>query len=340
MAITRVCVTGGSSYLGSFLVKKLLEKGYTVHATLRDLGDEVKVGLLKNLPYADSRLVLFQADIYNPNEFSPAILGCHTVVHVATPLLHQPGDSPYKSTTEAAIAGVKRIVECCIASGTVKRLVYTATVMAAAPLKDDGSGFKDAMDETCWSPLNFSCPYSQDFLHEYVHSKTLSEKEALRCNDDDEGRKLEVVSLACGLVGGDTIQPWPAESLLVMISQFIKDKRRYGVLRFLEELMGKVPIVHIEDVTSAFILCIETEGLIGRFLCASDFLKTAEIGSILKTTCCSPDDDDDEFMEDSKRDIRWGSTKLEEFGFQYKYDAKMILQGSVQCFQKSQQNLL
>lgn len=35
---TTYCVTGASGYIGSWLVNSLLERGYTVHATLRDLG--------------------------------------------------------------------------------------------------------------------------------------------------------------------------------------------------------------------------------------------------------------------------------------------------------------
>jgi nucleoside-diphosphate-sugar epimerase len=35
---TVVCVTGGSGYLGSWLVRKLLGRGCVVHATLRSLG--------------------------------------------------------------------------------------------------------------------------------------------------------------------------------------------------------------------------------------------------------------------------------------------------------------
>ena len=32
------CVTGATGYLGSWLVEALLERGYTVHATVRDHG--------------------------------------------------------------------------------------------------------------------------------------------------------------------------------------------------------------------------------------------------------------------------------------------------------------
>ena len=70
----------------------------------------------------------------------------------------------YKNTIEASVDTAKSIAMCCVRLGTVKRLIYTASMVFASPLKEDGSGFKDFMDETCWTPFNLSIPYSSDFL--------------------------------------------------------------------------------------------------------------------------------------------------------------------------------
>ncbi|KAK7848620.1 dihydroflavonol 4-reductase, partial [Quercus suber] len=149
---SRVYVTGGSGFIGSWLVKKLLEKG-----------DTSKVDLLKSFPNAENKLVLFQADIYNPTEFEPAITGCEYVFHVATPLLHNTQSSQYKDTAEAAVAGVRIIADACIRSKTVKRLIYTASVMSSSPLTEDGVCFKSCIDETCWTPFDVSFTYANDF---------------------------------------------------------------------------------------------------------------------------------------------------------------------------------
>ncbi|GMY30505.1 dihydroflavonol 4-reductase [Fagus crenata] len=167
---TRVCITGGSGFIGSWLVKKLLEKGHTVHATLRNQGDTSKVDLLKSFPNAENNLVLFQADIYNPTEFEPAIEGCEYVFHVATPLVHDTQSSKYKDTAEAAVAGVRAIAGACIRSQTVKRLIYTASVMSLSPLTEDGVCFKSCIDESCWTPLNVSFTYADDFTMVLVPS--------------------------------------------------------------------------------------------------------------------------------------------------------------------------
>uniref|UniRef100_A0A2C9VSV0 NAD-dependent epimerase/dehydratase domain-containing protein n=1 Tax=Manihot esculenta TaxID=3983 RepID=A0A2C9VSV0_MANES len=109
----KVCVTGAAGYLCSHLVKKLLERGYIVRATTRNLGDTSKVGLLKGLP--------------NRGETEPT--DC-------TALL------PNAET----------------------KIIYTASAVAASPMKEDGTGFKDSMNESCWTPFNLSFPYSNEIV--------------------------------------------------------------------------------------------------------------------------------------------------------------------------------
>ncbi|XP_024020972.1 putative anthocyanidin reductase [Morus notabilis] len=327
----KVCVTGGAGYIASWLINKLLHKGYTVHATLRNLGDESKVRLLKSFTGAEKRLVLFKADIYKPHEFENAIQGCKYVFHVATPLQHTRGSDLYKNMTEATIAGAKSMLESCVRSGTVKRLIYTGSVVAASPLRDDGSGFKDLMDETCWTPLDIPIPYSNDALKAYQDSKTLAEKELLEHYlGNKSGGQLEVVSLACGLVGGETVLPFAPASTAMFYSQLTNNEVYYNSLKYLEELIGKVPIIHIDDVCEAHIFCMENPSIHGRFLCATSCISCVEIASYYQRNY-PQFHVKKEYLEGPKRKIALDSSKLIEKGFVYKYDAKMILDDSISC---------
>ncbi|KAH9615394.1 hypothetical protein KSS87_019633 [Heliosperma pusillum] len=323
----RVCVTGASSYIGSYLVKKLLEKGtYIVHATLRNLDDSAKVGLLKSLPGAETRLKLFEADIYNPEMFEPALQDCKFVFHLATPMIHTQ-NSKFKDTTEAAVAGVRSIAMSCIRTGTVKRLIYTASVVTASPLNSAGTSFAEYIDKSCWTPLDTPFNFAQDYEQKYTMSKTEAEREVLKCG---ESGNLEVVSLACGLVGGETFLPYASNSVAVFACQ-LKDEESilFRQLRFLEEICGKIPSIHIEDTCDAHIFCIEKESINGRFLCASDFVSSADIAEYYQQKF--PELSIKQGYVGEPRKVKWGSTKLVDEGFEYKYDLKMILDDSVRC---------
>lgn len=90
---TTVCVTGATGYLASSLVKSLLDKGYTVHATVRDPENKAKVGHLLNIPEAGEKLKLFRADLLEEGSFEAAFDGCDGVFHVASPVDFAPKDA-------------------------------------------------------------------------------------------------------------------------------------------------------------------------------------------------------------------------------------------------------
>ncbi|KAL0547768.1 hypothetical protein IC582_012193 [Cucumis melo] len=185
---TECVLPEGQGYVAASLIKKLLQNGHIVHTTLRNLDDESKVGILNSLPNATTNLVLFEADIYKPHQFEAAITGTHFVFHVATPLRLTHG-SQFGSTTEASVTATKMIAKFCVESGTVRRLIYTASIVSMSPMKDDhGRGLKELLMKAVGRLLIFPILF---LTHIYWES--------------EESERLEVVSLVCGVIAGECL---------------------------------------------------------------------------------------------------------------------------------------
>ncbi|BFG42535.1 hypothetical protein CerSpe_288090 [Prunus speciosa] len=88
----KVCVTGASGFLASWLIKRLLLSGYHVTGTVRDPGNQKKLAHLWRLEGARERLRLVKADLMEEGSFDDAILGCHGVFHSASPVLKPSSD--------------------------------------------------------------------------------------------------------------------------------------------------------------------------------------------------------------------------------------------------------
>lgn len=326
-------MTGGAGYIGSWLVKKLLGRGCIVHTTLRDLGDEKKTGLLTGLPGATERLVLFEADIYDAASFEPAIAGCEFVFLVATPLQHNAGTSKYKDTTEALVDATRAILQQCERSKTVRRVIHTGSVLAAAPLREDGTGFEDFVDESCWTPLGLQYDHSNEIMDAYIPSKTLSEKELLKHNSEGESTAFDVVVLLCGLVGGDALLPYVPDSMQVVISPLTGIGPYHGSLKFMQALLGSVPLVHVDDVCEAHVFCMDSAKVSaggGRFLCAT---ARPNMEDIVKHYAAKHPELKLLIPEvvGEGVSVQANTNKLVEMGFEFKYGAEAVLDGSVEC---------
>jgi len=59
-----IAVTGSAGFIGSWVVRRLLDKGYRVRACVRDVDDAAKTDFLRNMGgYASGRLTLHSANL-------------------------------------------------------------------------------------------------------------------------------------------------------------------------------------------------------------------------------------------------------------------------------------
>ncbi|KAE8699724.1 Bifunctional dihydroflavonol 4-reductase/flavanone 4-reductase [Hibiscus syriacus] len=109
-----VCVTGGTGYIGSWLIKVLFEQGYSVHTTVRpDPDNKRDLSFLTSLPGADGRHKIFRADLSHPESYDAAIQGCKGVLHVAAPMDFEDNE-PEAVVTQRAVDGALGILKACL----------------------------------------------------------------------------------------------------------------------------------------------------------------------------------------------------------------------------------
>lgn len=118
-----VAVTGAAGFIGGWVVRRLLDKGYRVRACVRNVDDPAKTAFLRDMPgYASGRLTLHAADLDTPGCFDEVFKGCHGVCHVSHVSTYKDPDY-VKRVCDHVIASVD-------ASDSVSRVIVTSSIAA------------------------------------------------------------------------------------------------------------------------------------------------------------------------------------------------------------------
>lgn len=115
----RTFVTGGTGFIGGYVVRKLRDRGDEVVALVRTAG---KAGPLRELG-----CTLAEGDLSDKQKLRAAMKGCDSVFHIAAVYKVGVPKSECPEMHEANVAGTERVLDAAIEVG-VKKIVYVSTV--------------------------------------------------------------------------------------------------------------------------------------------------------------------------------------------------------------------
>ncbi|XP_073028828.1 putative anthocyanidin reductase [Primulina eburnea] len=321
------CVTGATGYIGSWLVKSLLQRGYKVHATLRN--PENASHFIKSWEGGD-RLSLFKADLLEDGSFDDAVRGCDGVYHVAAsmefgvPATENLDGYVKNEILDPSIKGTLNILTSCSKTDTVKRIVFTSSV-STLTAKDSSGGWKSVVDESCQTTVKRVLETKANGWV-YVLSKLLTEETVFQFAKENE---IDLVSVITATVGGSFLTPTIPTSIRVILSPVTGDPKLLPILEAVNLRMGSIALVHIVDICNAHIFLMEHPKAEGRYLCCTNSCAMSELIEHLSHEYSCADTQRFDKQQHDSVPAEISSKKLRDLGFSYKYSIQEIIQHTV-----------
>jgi nucleoside-diphosphate-sugar epimerase len=266
----KILVTGGSGYLASWIVKQLLEEGYEVNTTVRDLDDKPKYSHLSELAELNpGKLKIFEADLTKDGSFNASMEEVSIVIHTASPFKISGIKDSIKELVTPAVQGVQNVFLAAIKTGTVHRIVLTSSAAAiygdAVDIRHTESGI---FTEKHWNTTSSA-------KHQpYSYSKTLAEKEAWKIIGEHPEMELNVINP--GFVLGPSLTMRKDSISINIMEQLISGKFRMGVPK------GMHAVVDVRDVAKAHLLAAFSPVSGYRFIAAPQHTTFVEMAAIVK----------------------------------------------------------
>lgn len=224
----KTLVTGANGFIGSAVVKNLLEKGFEVRSMVRESSD------ISNLQSLDTEIC--RADLCDKNSLEKSVQGCESIFHVAADyrLWIPDPDNMYKANVD----GTRNLL-LAAEKAAVNKIVYTSSV-AALGLSLNGE------------PANEETPTSLDnMIGHYKRSKYLAEQEVFKLIAS-HNIPVAIVNPSTPIGPGD-IKPTPT-------GRIVKDAMNGAIPAYVDTGLN---IVHVNDVAEGHFLAYE-KGKIGE----------------------------------------------------------------------------
>jgi nucleoside-diphosphate-sugar epimerase len=264
-----VLVTGATGYVAGWLVKKLLDEGFTVHATVRDPYNADKLKYLQHIAaQSHGTLKFFKADLLESGSFDEAIKGCELVFHTASPFINKV-KNPQRDLVDPALIGTKNVLESVNKTSSVQRVVLTSSSVAIIGDAIDCKLFPNGMaTEAYWNTTS-------NIHHQpYNYSKVIAERAAWEINTKQD--RWDLVTINPSLVIGPGLNAFATSESFNIVKQIGNGSMKFGIPEFY------IGVVDVRDLAEAHFKAGFTPQAQGRYIISAENTGLFPLATILK----------------------------------------------------------
>ena len=184
----KVLVTGASGYIALHCISKLLNDGYKVKGSLRDLAREGQVRKSLENKQAEANLEFCNLDLLKDDGWDEAASDCDYLIHIASPfVIQEPKDE--NTLIEPALKGTLRALNSA-KNSNIKKVVLTSSMASIAYGHN-----KEICTNSDWTDIT-------KYAGAYIKSKTIAEKAAWEFIENQSDKSLSLTTIHPGMVFG------------------------------------------------------------------------------------------------------------------------------------------
>lgn len=226
-----VLVTGGSGFIGSNLVKRLLEEANTVRVLVRPNSENV-------YRLSEMNVEIAEGDVTEPESLNNAMQGVTQVFHTAGVM-----NNDWDSTHFTNVDGTRNVLDAAL-QNNIERLLYLSDI----EVYDVANARKGSLITEEW-PLQSD----QNQMGPYIHSRIEAEK-LVTSAFTENGLKTTIVraSMVIGPMGRQLFFP--------QLGYQYKDK----LFLMLRSGSNMLPLIYVENIADAMVRVIQEDKAIGQ----------------------------------------------------------------------------
>jgi nucleoside-diphosphate-sugar epimerase len=267
-----LCIVGASGLVGSNIVKACLNRGYTIHGTMRDKDAPSKAPFLNAMVGASDRLSLFSADMTQEESVDEAMAGADCVfITCLIPTYAGPSGKParemdddqgYAEIIMPTVNGCLNIMRSAARHGVENVVICSSTSstnpMPPVPIKNEQDHWSDERQQ-CQAKKYTSA------------TKTVMEKAAIKFAEEN-GMRLSII-LPTGMFGPVILPEHMNHNPHLWLQALINGE---------EGRHRKIPndstsMIHLHDLAGLFLAAYENPNASGRYFGVYDSWHWQEI---------------------------------------------------------------